>query len=540
MELLTLQLPDILQPHEPLLNTIAESWFAYGATNVAIWGDGHIYANWTTGKQDITESQPTHTQISASIKVNDHTIAQLHIFGPNNRLKRKRLKLDAQIIAQNIRNQMMDDEQKTLNRRIGVLQSQLEEQNVEMTHLEAELDIVEKRFNTFQRLSQLHLDQFDLPQYLYALREVTATLISVETVFTFVDSLSTPQLLDGYPRPLGSPAKVLKYIMDQAAEDEIINNYPNIRDLPTSVRNLVAIPIIANEHIRVRLGLVNKLNGEFTNGDIDILRLFTKQVTRHVEQLQQDTSSSEQSGLEEEMVMAFNVQHDLFPHDPPEIPGLDLYAYSRSAKHVGGDFYDYLTRYDGQLAFSIGDVSGKGMSSALMMGITRTLLKSKSNRGDLPTPQAILAETVADLYEDFMRVQMFATVFTGFFNPITMELVYANAGHGPVIYSPLHGEARVLEAGSPPVGVLENTYALDEMLALNPGDCLVIATDGLSEAHNVAGEQFGDGRLIDLVHQYGPEATAEELARYLFNEIDTFAEGAGQSDDQTIFVLKVN
>ena len=238
------------------------------------------------------------------------------------------------------------------------------------------------------------------------------------------------------------------------------------------------------------------------------------------------------------MEVAFEVQNQLLPEQPPYIPGLDIYAYSRPAMHVGGDFYDFLIREDESLIFTVGDVSGKGMSSALMMGSTRQILNSKARDGSIKSPRDLLSGALSDLYEDFMRVQMFATVFAGFYDPHTQQLIYANAGHSPIIYCSADGSAQFLEADSPPLGVLSTSLALNHKLQMFPGDCLMVATDGLSEAQNEIEQQFGNDRLLDVMRSSVKDGAAH-IAKMLFKDIDTFSLGAEQTDDQTLVIFKV-
>ena len=147
----------------------------------------------------------------------------------------------------------------------------------------------------------------------------------------------------------------------------------------------------------------------------------------------------------------------------------------------------------------MGDISGKGVPAALLMAMTRTVIRTKTNVESLPSSQVILSRTNEELYDDFTELSMFATVFVGQYDPVSRQLLYANAGHSPVIYCPAGGKARLLQADGTPVGVLPTSLSEDQYLNFSPGDVLVVATDGFSEARNADGKEFGYDELTALV-----------------------------------------
>jgi sigma-B regulation protein RsbU (phosphoserine phosphatase) len=132
---------------------------------------------------------------------------------------------------------------------------------------------------------------------------------------------------------------------------------------------------------------------------------------------------------------------------------------------------------------------------------------------------------------------MFATAFIGQYHSQSQKLLYANAGHSPVIYRPAEGPARLLEADSTPIGVLRVSLCKNHQVALGPGDILIVGTDGFSEARNPNDEMFGYDRLLELVDQ-SAERSARAIADALFAAIDRFGVGRPQDDDQTLVVIK--
>lgn len=244
-----------------------------------------------------------------------------------------------------------------------------------------------------------------------------------------------------------------------------------------------------------------------------------------------------QARLKAELDLTASIQLQLLPQRIPSVAGLDMYARSRPATHVGGDFYTFITHATGHLVLAIGDVSGKGLPAALLMAMTRTVLHGVARFVPLLHPQAVLRRVNEDLYDDFTDVGMFATVFVGCYDSANGQLSYANAGHSPIIYCPAGGTAQLLRADGPAIGVLPTTHCANITLTIGVDDVLVLATDGLNEAHNVAGELFGYERLCELVETLR-ERPAHAIVEGLFEHINRFATGCEQADDQTLIVMK--
>jgi sigma-B regulation protein RsbU (phosphoserine phosphatase) len=223
------------------------------------------------------------------------------------------------------------------------------------------------------------------------------------------------------------------------------------------------------------------------------------------------------------------------------IPGLDVYARTLPALEVGGDFYDLVNPPGGPYTFAVGDVSGKGISAALIMAMTRTVLRGvgRSPGPSLawPTPAQIMGRATEELYDDLTEVSMFATVFLGQYDARLRQLRYTNLGHSPVIYRPAGGVACFLEADGPPLGALPMNLSEDQTMPFGPDDLLIVATDGFNEARNTAGEMFGYERMRALVEGLA-DRHADEIARNLYAAVGVFSAGHSQDDDQTVIILK--
>jgi sigma-B regulation protein RsbU (phosphoserine phosphatase) len=244
-----------------------------------------------------------------------------------------------------------------------------------------------------------------------------------------------------------------------------------------------------------------------------------------------------QARLKTEIDMAARIQSHLLPQQIPQVHGLDIYAHSRPAEHVGGDFYDFSAYKDHPLVFAIGDVSGKGLPAALLMAMTRIVLHTAARSIPTVDPKAILIRVNEDLYEDFSEVGMFATVFIGSYNASSAQLIYANAGHSPIIYCPKGGPAVLLKADTLVLGVLPTSTCTNHVLPFRTNDVLVAGTNGLHESFNATGEIFGYERLLKAVETLA-HLPSGLMASELLKTIRQFTRGYMQSDDQTFLIIK--
>lgn len=238
------------------------------------------------------------------------------------------------------------------------------------------------------------------------------------------------------------------------------------------------------------------------------------------------------------MRQAASVHDHLFPEAVPVVPGLDVWASARPANQVGGDFYDFIERTGSRTTtFVVGDISGKGMAATILMAMARTIIRTYAVAAEDLSSEMILSNANRSLYADFTRMTALATIFIGQYDAVERNLVFANAGHSPVVYNPVSGVPRLLLADGMPLGVLPYILSRDEKIHLNPGDVLVIGTDGFVEARNTEGQFFGYDHLLQLVGSVSGQS-AGEIGRQLFSDVEAFGGENLQEDDQTLLVLK--
>ncbi len=241
--------------------------------------------------------------------------------------------------------------------------------------------------------------------------------------------------------------------------------------------------------------------------------------------------------LNRELEIAQEVQAHLFPQRLPSMPGLDYCGRCRPAREVGGDYYDFLELPGGRLGIAVGDVSGKGIGAALLMASLEASLRAQASVGHDLTE---LMNRVNSLVHEASSASRYATLFYAEYEPRSRHLCYVNAGHNPpVILRKSSAACQVfrLETGGPVIGLLRQSYQ-QGCFPLEPGDLLVLFTDGISESMNARDEEWGEDRLIELAKACHGLPAVEAMTRIL-SAAEAFAAGAPQHDDMTLVVLRV-
>lgn len=241
--------------------------------------------------------------------------------------------------------------------------------------------------------------------------------------------------------------------------------------------------------------------------------------------------------LEREWQMARDTQRSLLPTDFPPFPDrkeFELHAVNQAAQHVAGDFFDFFFVNPKTLVFVIADVSGKGMSAALVMAVCRTILRDLAQGGK--SPADILREANERL-RDNQKGTAFVTIFLGSFNILTGRIVYANGGHvPPFLISKAGTVTNVGEATGTIVGMLEQQEYRNAELRLHPGDTLLLYTDGFPEARSKAGEFFGPARIRTFLERH-TDSSPQVLCEAALREINAF-QNQNLADDITLLALR--
>jgi PAS domain S-box-containing protein len=263
-----------------------------------------------------------------------------------------------------------------------------------------------------------------------------------------------------------------------------------------------------------------------------------KRVAERTEQLKsamakQQQEAQERQRIEQELRVARLIQQTLLPKSLPGLPGYDMAAYYQPAREVGGDFYDFLEIEDGCLGLVVGDVSGKGVPAAIVMAITRTMLHAAYRLGS-PAPGEILQQVNNILHPD-IPPNMFVTCLAAILNSRTGRLQYANAGHDLPYLRHASGVSELRATGMP-LGLMPAMSYEQKEITLEPGESILLYSDGLVEAHDSQREMFGLPRMQEFV---GAHPGGASLIDSLLAELEQFTgEDWEQEDDIVLLTLQ--
>jgi len=244
--------------------------------------------------------------------------------------------------------------------------------------------------------------------------------------------------------------------------------------------------------------------------------------------------------MQHELELARSVQLNFLPREQPYVEGIDIVSQCISAYETGGDYYDFIERKDGSLGFVIADVSGKGIKAAFYMTLLKGYLQCLAHQYDSP---ADLLTAVNTLFRDNVDRGIFVSMIYGIINPSTQKLVFARAGHNPLIFRPGNdNSSRILRPDGLAIGMADTDAFKqnihDTTLDLCPGDLISVYTDGFTEAMNHSKTLFGDERLVDIIDK-SYSYTTQSILDHIVQEINQFSNGASQHDDMTMILMKM-
>lgn len=275
----------------------------------------------------------------------------------------------------------------------------------------------------------------------------------------------------------------------------------------------------------------------YSRRDLQLLESVTSQtalaldVARLTATVAAETAQRER--LHNELEIASQVQQRLFPKRAPQVEGLDLAGCCVPAQSVGGDYYDFLPTPGSAIGLAIGDVAGKGVPAALLMAGLQASLRGLI-LGGVTDLRELVAKLNLLVYEA-SPANRFATFFYGLYDPATAVLRYSSAGHNPSLLRKTTGEVHWLKTPGVGLGLTRRAQYAQAETRLDPGDLLVLYTDGVTEARNPQGEEFGESRLQSAIVA---APTAQAAVDRLLQELKSFAAEAPQHDDITLIVAR--
>jgi serine phosphatase RsbU (regulator of sigma subunit) len=302
------------------------------------------------------------------------------------------------------------------------------------------------------------------------------------------------------------------------------------------VRSMIAVPLQTNDRV---IGLIYvdspHLIREFSREDLNLLTVMANVAAIRIEHARLSEIEEAERAMAKDMQQAALIQQRLLPEKAPVAPGLDIAGRTKACRTVGGDYYDYLAFPDGRIAILVGDVAGKGMPASLLMSSLQARVQVLFEDGDdLARKIGRLNKAVTANCPD----NRFITFFMGVIDPKTGEFVYTNAGHNPPVVVRADGEFETLKgAGGVILGILPMATYQEARTNLNPGDVLVLFSDGVTEAADPTDDEYGEERLGALVASM-KDRPAEEIVEAIHNTVMAFTQGAPAADDITVVVVR--
>jgi phosphoserine phosphatase RsbU/P len=316
-------------------------------------------------------------------------------------------------------------------------------------------------------------------------------------------------------------------------------------DCLRTVNPALLLPITNKDSLEAIIVLGPKLaEVPYTREDKQMLLSAALQIGLALENVKLINQAVEEQKLKKELEMAMEVQQRLFPQILPSFPSLEIAACCFPARGVGGDYYDFIELDSQNLGIAVADVAGKGLSAALLMSVVKTSLHSQVYNHDSLIK---LMTNINHLLYQSTNGSTHASFFYGTYNHLQRTLTYVNAGHNPPLLLRAVTDTRSLPplepvlsltTGGLVIGLLDFARYEQATVTLQPGDILVAFTDGVSEALNKEGEEFGENRLeaCILAHRH---LSAEALREKLVVALQDWCAGAPQYDDITLVVMKV-
>ncbi len=333
----------------------------------------------------------------------------------------------------------------------------------------------------------------------------------------------------------------------------VINNYlkndqgPSQSIYDLQLRSIVCVPLrhfqmneklgqtVTLQHSTIGVLYVDssQTRGSFSKTALTLLESLAFEASKSLENVRLMHEEQEKKRFEREFSTAREVQMALLPTSFVQPVHFEVAAHSLPCRYVGGDFYDLLTLEDGRAVLILGDVSGKGISAALLASMAQGVINALFNSG------CSLTEVLTNLNRVLVRksdANRFITLFCALLDP-DGTFTFANAGHNPAILVRINGDIELLSTGSMLLGAFDFAEYHTQQTKLGPGDVVVTFSDGVTEAVNASNELFGDMRLEKLVRN-SVRLTAKEIKDSIEQEVLSFTHGVPQGDDITLMVVK--
>lgn len=417
--------------------------------------------------------------------------------------------------------------------------------SIDNARLHRRVERQNRTLRTLTRVSQEFSSILDLDELLRHIAEAVRSLIDYDAFsILLVDwekkalrhrfSVRYDQRVEVDNIPLGSgitgasvTLRETVRVADTLADPRYIASHPDIR-------SEVAVPLVVHDRVIGVMDLESSHMAYFTEDHVRMLSLLAPQVAISVEnaRLYEELAARERA-MQQDLSAASKLQSVLLPREAPQIQGLEIALAARPARQISGDLYDFFEQGEHAL-IAIGDSSGKGAAAALYGAMVSGLLRSMAPRRRGP---ALLMQSLNEALVERRVDAQFVTLLLLWWDARACHFTMANAGSEPPLVC-RGGEVRKLKVEGVPLGLLDGREYDEASFPAQPGDVILLYSDGVVDQQNPAGEAYGRGRVKQLL-QATHTGRAQAVVDAFLSDLDGFAGGGGLTDDQTLITLKV-
>ena len=299
-------------------------------------------------------------------------------------------------------------------------------------------------------------------------------------------------------------------------------------------RSEMVAPIISNDRVIGAFDLESDHLDAYTEDDLSVLQLLASQVAIIIEKAKLHEQAIEKKRIEAQLEIARQVQLELLPDNDPVFENFDISAYVFPTEEVSGDYYDWVKIFEYQLGIVVADAVGKGIPAALLMSFLRASLRAGVQVGYAPH---IAMTKVNNLLWDSTEEHQFITAIYGILDSTNRTFVYSNAGHNPPMLIKPNGDYRYVEYGDMPLGMFRDARYHQHFIRLEKDQVMVVYTDGITEAANADGEEFGKERFAESVLEC-IHLPAKKMVDHIRKSVADFTDRKFLDDDGTLFIVK--
>ena len=420
---------------------------------------------------------------------------------------------------------------KIVEKELKEYSKQLEEYSMMM---EAHLEELTRTYEELATLFEVNkiLGEFEFPyKTLERVKQVLGVLRNAIPFKGVIVKLDTP---DGVIEFVEGETEVVERVKEKIEEKGELSApilVDSLKESEFGRMNLLVVPVRSPSSYWGYIALVEKEEGIFTAADRKMIESVSQQIASTLERVAFMKDEIERQRMKEQLEIAKSIQMGLLPKVLPKTDRISISASSAPAIHVGGDYYDAF-EYSGGILAVVADVSGKGVPAALLMSSARSALRSMSKT--IKNLKVLISELNNMLCEDLTEDRFITMVAMLMRDDGKLTLV--NAGHDPV-YIVKDGNFESVEAEGVPLGILPDFDYEEKVVDVPPGSFVVAYTDGVPEARNVEGEEFGFERLEEVLKNLDTDDPEKAMLK-IKDAVFEFSRGAPQHDDTTIMVIR--